>query len=127
MKDENKTKKQLIKEMAELRRRISKLERAGSRRKQLENALLESNELYRARFEESPISLWDKDYSLIKKYIDTLRKKGIKDFHEYFDKHPEDLEYCATLIRVTDVNNTTVKIYGAKDKEDFKNNLHKIF
>jgi len=96
-------------------------------RHRLEQALKESHELYRARFEECPISLWDKDYSRIKQYIDTLKAKGITDFRKYFDEHPEELEYCATLIRVTDVNKTTVEMYGAKDKEDFKKNLHRIF
>ncbi len=83
--------------------------------------------IYRERFEESPISLWDKDYSEIRKYIDSLKEKGVTDFKKYFNEHPEELEHCATLIKVTDVNNTTVRMYGAEDKEDFKRNLHKIF
>jgi len=97
-------------------------------RHRLEQALRDSHELYRARFEESPISLWDKDYSRIKQYLDKLRReKGITDFKRYFEEHPEELHYCATLIRVTDVNKTTVEMFGAKDKEDFKKNLHRIF
>ncbi|MBI4687929.1 MAG: hypothetical protein HY756_09165 [Nitrospirae bacterium] len=83
--------------------------------------------LYRERFEESPISLWDKDYSEIRKYIDSLKEKGVTDFKRYFNEHPEALQHCATLIKVTDVNNTTVRMYGAIDKEDFAQNLHKIF
>jgi signal transduction histidine kinase len=117
----------LMKENAQLKARIEKLKAYMTEREQLEAALRASEELYRARFEESPISLWDKDYSQIRKYIDELRDRGVEDFKQYFEEHPEELEYCATLIRVTDVNETTVKIYGAKDKEDFKNNLHKIF
>jgi hypothetical protein len=96
-------------------------------RKRLEAALNDSIELYRARFEESPISLWDKDYSGIKKFIDELRSKGVRDFRKHFKEHPEDLAHCATLIKVTDINKATVEMYGAKDKEDFKKNLTKIF
>jgi len=111
---------ELIKENEKLKTEIEKL-------RGIEKALQESEALYRARFEESPISLWDKDYSRIKDYVEELRKSGVTDFRDYFDKHPEVLQHCATLIRVTDVNWTTVRMYKAKDKEDFKNNLHKIF
>lgn len=42
MRDQNKTKKQLINELAELRQKIAELETSESRRKQAEEALRES-------------------------------------------------------------------------------------
>ncbi|MBI4850122.1 MAG: PAS domain S-box protein [Nitrospirae bacterium] len=112
----------------ELERSNSELKNEIIERKKAEEALKESEELYRIRFEESPISLWDKDYSGIREYTERLRKeKGITDFTKYFKEHREALEHCATLIKVTDVNETTVKNYRAKDKPDFMNNIYKIF
>jgi two-component system cell cycle sensor histidine kinase/response regulator CckA len=54
MKDQSKTKKQLIGELAELRRRIAQLEVAEAKRKQAEEALRESEEKFRSLAEYSP-------------------------------------------------------------------------
>ncbi|MBI5409480.1 MAG: PAS domain S-box protein [Nitrospirae bacterium] len=114
--------------MLELEKANSDLKNEIVERKKVEQALRESEELYRIRFEESPISLWDKDYSGIREYTEQLKKeKGITDFKKYFSENRAALEHCASLIKVTDVNETTVKNYRAKDKPDFMNNIYKIF
>jgi hypothetical protein len=96
-------------------------------RKYVENALRESNERYRMLFEESPISLWEKDFSGIKKYIEGLKKAGVEDFKRYFDENPGAVDDCTVLLRIVDVNRTTVHNYCAANKEDFLTNVHKIF
>jgi len=57
MKDEEKTKEQLINELTELRRRVTKLEAAETERKQAEEALRESEERYRKLFEQTFIGI----------------------------------------------------------------------
>jgi PAS domain-containing protein len=42
-------------------------------RKRAEAALRESRARYRALFEDSPISLWEEDYSAVKQRIEALR------------------------------------------------------
>ena len=54
MKDERKTKKQLISELEELRQRIAELEAADPERVQIENALRKSKERYRDLYENAP-------------------------------------------------------------------------
>ena len=51
MKDEAKTKEQLITELAEMRQRITKLEKSEAERVKTEEALRESEEKYRTLFE----------------------------------------------------------------------------
>jgi diguanylate cyclase (GGDEF)-like protein/PAS domain S-box-containing protein len=53
MSDKNKTKEQLIKEVAELRQRIAELERAETERKRADEALRESEEKYRSLVERA--------------------------------------------------------------------------
>ena len=61
MKDENKTKKQLINELFELRQRTADLEASQIKSKQAEQALKESEEKFRSFMEYSPIYVFFKD------------------------------------------------------------------
>jgi PAS domain S-box-containing protein len=87
-------------------------------RKQDEEALLESQRRYRALFEDSPIAIWEEDFSELKKYLDSLKQKGITDFQEYFSFHPDAAQECTGLIRILDVNSAALKMFSAFSKEE---------
>jgi diguanylate cyclase (GGDEF)-like protein len=78
-------------------------------------------------FESSPISLWEEDYSEIKKYFDLLREQGVTDLQAYLGEHPEVVLHCASLIRVLNVNQKTLELFGANSKEDLLKNLGQVF
>jgi diguanylate cyclase (GGDEF)-like protein len=78
-------------------------------------------------FESSPISLWEEDYSEIKKYFDSLRTQGVTNFEDYLREHPEASLHCASLIRVLSVNQKTLELFGATSKENLLNNLGQVF
>ena len=92
-----------------------------------QKALLESEARYRILFEESPISLWDEDFSDVKQYIDALRNSGVKDLRQYLEDHPETVAHCASLVKITGVNMATLKLYGAASLEEFMGGLPAIF
>ena len=58
-------------------------------RKQAEERLKASEERYRTLFEESPISLWEEDFSRVKAYLDNLKASGVEDFESYFKAQHE--------------------------------------
>ncbi len=96
-------------------------------RKRNEQALQASEARYRNLFEDSPISLWDEDFSKIKLYIDALKNQGIDDFRAYFDANPEAVVECARLAEIKDVNDATVSLYKAQSKEHLLGQLDQVF
>ncbi len=96
-------------------------------RKQDEQTIQESEARYRSLFEASPISLWEEDFSAIKKYVDDLREKGVSDFRAHFDEHPKDVAHCAQMAVIIDVNDATLEMYKAKSKEALLGKLDRVF
>lgn len=96
-------------------------------RKQAERELAASEKRLRGMFENSPISLWEEDYSQIKNYFDQLRTDGVTDCREYFLAHPDVVDACMGMLRVLDVNRKTLEMFGAKSKEELIQNLDKVF
>lgn len=78
-------------------------------------------------FEYAPVSLWEEDYSGIKKFMDHLRSNGIIDFARYLDEHPQELENGIRLIKVKHVNRQTLNMFGAGSVSELISNLDKIF
>jgi PAS domain S-box-containing protein len=76
-------------------------------------ALQESERKYRDLFENVPISLWEEDFSAVKAHLDELRERGVGDLKSYFERHPDTVAHCATLVRIIDVNRSTLALYGA--------------
>jgi len=96
-------------------------------RKRAEEALSASEERYRSLFEQSPVSLWEEDFSAVKAYIDNLRRSGIKDFRRYFEDHREAVYECAAMVKVVDVSEGTLDLYGIDDKERLREGLAIVF
>jgi diguanylate cyclase (GGDEF)-like protein len=80
-----------------------------------------------ALFEASPVSLWEEDYSDIKAFFDSLRGQGVSDLKPYLDVHPETVLHCAGLIKVLNVNQRTLELFGAHSREHLLANLGSVF
>jgi PAS domain S-box-containing protein len=85
-----------------------------------------SEERYRTMFDESPISLWEEDFSGIRRHLDRLRALGVIDFEEHFRAHPEELADCIAAVRVVDVNRATLALYGADSRSQLLAGLGRI-
>ncbi len=95
-------------------------------RKKDEQALRQSRERYQNLFENSPISLWEEDFSEAKDFIDELKHSGVVDLRQYFVLHPEIIQHCASLVKTVEVNKSTVDLYRASNKQQFYGNLRPI-
>jgi signal transduction histidine kinase/DNA-binding response OmpR family regulator len=91
-------------------------------------AAREASELrFRALFENSPVSLWEEDFSAVKGYLDGLRGEVSGDFPSYLAQHPEHAAECARRVRVLDVNQATLQLHRARDSEELLGSLDKTF
>ncbi|MHA2294717.1 MAG: PAS domain S-box protein [Candidatus Hodarchaeales archaeon] len=95
--------------------------------KQSEMELRENEALYRRLFEESPVALYEEDFSDIKVFLDNLKQKGINNFRKYFNDNPESVKHCASLGKVLNVNKTALKMAKGTNKDEFIGRLDKLF
>ncbi|MBU4356501.1 MAG: PAS domain S-box protein, partial [Proteobacteria bacterium] len=96
-------------------------------RQKTQEALEKSKTHYQALFEDSPISLWQEDMTDLRAYLENLQDTGIRDVRAYFEAHPEELQQCANLIKVVDINRATLEIYEADSKEQLLTTITSIF
>lgn len=89
--------------------------------------LRRSEQYARDLFEHSPVSLWVEDFSVVKNLLDGVRAQGIEDFNTFITVHPEFVTRCMQEIRVIDVNQQTLRMFGASSKEVLLNNIGRVF
>lgn len=82
---------------------------------------------FESLFAHAPISLWEEDYSGIRKFFDDLRSRGITDLNSHFDRHPADIDACMKRIKVLHVNHETLDMFGAASEDELLNNLDLVF
>ena len=83
-----------------------------------ESQLKDSQEKYRSLFEESPIMIWEEDFSAVQKEFKTLRAQGVQDFRAYFESQPQEVRRLVSLVKVIDVNSENMIFFGGRDKAD---------
>lgn len=86
-----------------------------------------NRQLAEARFNYSPTSLWVEDFSRVKQQMDHLKSIGIEDFSTFLDVHQDFVNQCAENIILLDVNQATLELFKAPDKETLFKNLDKVF
>ena len=91
-----------------------------------EQALQVSEVRYRSLFEDSPIAIWEEDFSAVKRRIEELRRGGVTDFRAYFEDHPEVVNDLVSRIMILDVNNATLKMMHAASKEELLGSLSQV-
>lgn len=96
-------------------------------RKHILHSLSLSEERFKLLFEDAPISLWEEDFSEAKRVIDQIKGEGVQDLEAYFNAHPDILLMCIQKIRIININQSTLKYFQAKTKQEIIENIDKIF
>ena len=120
-------KAQVNRKTSELIEKNQELQAQIQKRKWMEQSLRRSEVRYRSLFENVPVSLWEEDYSDLKIFFDQLKARGIKDYRNYFDNHPQAVSQAAKKIKILDVNKCTLDLFEVKDRKEFFQSLEIIF
>jgi PAS domain S-box-containing protein len=78
-------------------------------------------------FTHAPVSLWEEDFSEVKRRFDQLKKSGVEDLRKHFKQHPEEVLSLARMVRIVRVNNETLALYDAAGPVEFREGLSPIF
>lgn len=92
----------------------------------MQEQLRRTSDRYERLFENSPLALSEEDYAEVKIYLDDLKASGITDLDAWFKDHPEALKSCAKMIKVVDVNQAFITMFGAADKKACIGELEKF-
>ncbi len=92
-----------------------------------QEALVENEARFRAMFEESPIGMWEEDFSVVRASFDALRAQGHGDLRAYLDGHPEEVARLSGEVRILDINQASVDTLKARDKAQVSRDLPTYF
>ncbi|TRX66334.1 ABC transporter substrate-binding protein [Carboxylicivirga sp. M1479] len=98
-----------------------------SRRQMAHANLSLSEDRYKLLFEDSPISLWEEDFSQTKQMLDELVNSGNTDIERYLRSNPNFVKECAQGVRIININKATVQYMEAKDKKYILENVNQVF
>ena len=92
-----------------------------------EDALRASESRFRNIFETSEVSIWNEDLSDVYLHLETLRANGVDDLDYYLEKNPDEVAEIASKVKVLEVNEATVRLFGADDEKDHLNRIEHTF
>ncbi len=89
---------------------------------------LQQSEIHsRNLFENSEISLWNEDFTQIFEMLQKLKQNGVTDLVEYLKKNKQLACDLTHSIKVTHVNQATLKLFGANNETELIDHIDKTF
>ncbi len=92
-----------------------------------EVALQESEQRYRLLFRDSPVSLWEEDFSEVRAFLDGIQAGGVRDVVAELRTNSGLAAQAVGMIRVMNVNSATLAMFGAKTREELQGRLAEVF
>ncbi len=99
-----------------------------SLKKEAEELIKKSETRFKSLFDDSPIPLWVEDFSMVKNYLEELDliNKNPETVSNYLNQYPGVLQKCISLVKVIDVNNSSLQLYKAETKEELTSDFAKL-
>lgn len=98
-----------------------------SERQRYEAALRESESRYCYMFESAGVSLFEEDWSDVRRWFDKLKAQGVTDLRHHLEAHPETVANAIPLVRISDANSYSLRLFKAESKQDLLESLERIF
>jgi len=82
---------------------------------------------FKTLFENAEVSIWNQDFSSVRREMERLRADGVTDLRQYLDANPNAAWAMAASIKVVEVNHATLKLFGAETEAAFIESIDKVF
>jgi signal transduction histidine kinase len=69
-------------------------------------------------FANAPLSIWYEDYSEVGAWMEGLRSAGVSDLEGYLESNPHLVSEAVERIRILDVNETSLRVFGAASRKE---------
>ena len=86
-------------------------------RKRAEHALRDSEARYRELFEESPVVIWEDDWSDVKRMLDDLSAGGVTNLRKFFEDNTDKLHQAFDLTKIVAISRATREMFGEPNKQ----------
>ncbi|MFV8334238.1 PAS domain S-box protein [Flavobacterium sp. GSP14] len=92
-------------------------------KKEAEHLIKKSETRFKSLFDDSPIPMWETDFSKVKKHLEKLNliNKNIDNVSHYLKTHPEVVFECFHLVKLIDANTMCMNLHKVKHKEELIN------
>jgi diguanylate cyclase (GGDEF)-like protein/PAS domain S-box-containing protein len=92
-----------------------------------EHSRNQSQERFEALYNNSEISIWSEDFSLVYIELEKFRLQGITNLKEHLQANQHLAWDLAAMVKVNTVNNATLKLFEAKSETDFIKKMDRTF
>lgn len=87
----------------------------------------EREQSYKTLFDNSTISIWNEDFTLLYKEIERIRTHKVSDIRGYLKENPDTFFLLLQSLKINSVNEATLKLFKASSKQDFLDNIQSTF
>lgn len=101
--------------------------KVASKRNIKDTALTKTEARYQILFDHSPISIWEEDFSQVRRYLAGLQFENSKQLLRYFKDNPDKISEALSMIKVVDVNQTSLRAWNHLNKKQLIGSLQVTF
>lgn len=100
-----------------------------SDKKIAEENIKKSESRFKSLFDDSPIALWEEDFSRVKLFLKELNLIGKKpeEVNLFIKQNPNIVLKCISLVKIININNECLTLHHPKTRDELMNNLESIF
>ena len=81
-------------------------------------AISDSEARYRHIFQTAGVAIREQDFTAAKAAVDELIEAGVTDIRRHCERHPSFVSETLATVQIVDVNDATVRMFGASDATD---------
>ncbi len=107
---------ELIWKIKRLQKKVLDLKEKNRSFKKLKTTLKASETRYRRIFQDSQVALLEGDFSAVLQILRELPCNSPAEYSDYLNEHKDIVNELIKKIRITDINDTAIRISGARNK-----------